>query len=119
MNESLRTLLKVIIAFIIVGILINDGASYLYTMYRGQDKAEQIAQSYALEYNSSHSPSAALYEAQQTAANLEVTIAEYLLAENKIQITIELPLQKTVIINRVKALEKYSKVRVSATAELK
>lgn len=119
MNESLRTLLKVIIAFVIIGILINDGAAYLYTMYKGQDMADQVAQSYALEYNSSGSAGNALAEAQRTAQNLGVSIAAYRLLEKSIEITIQLPIQKTVIISRVKALEKFSKVEVTATADLK
>lgn len=119
MNEWLRTLIKIIIAFAIVGVLINDGAAYLYTMYKGQDTADKVAQSYALEYNTSQSAGSALNQAQNTAADLGASIAEYRLADKTIEITIELPLQKTVIISRVKALEKYNKVKITATAELK
>ncbi len=119
MKDLYRTVLKVIIVVVIIGVIVNDSAAYLFTYYSGQDEAKEIAKSFALEYRQSESEGSALEAAKNTAAARGTEIISYKFDESTVHVTIKTGIEKTVIISRVEALKKYRRVKVSASAEIK
>jgi len=118
MRELLSTLVKVVVAFVIAGILINDTAAYIYSRYDGEDKAVEVARTFALEYNQSASVGSALNKAGETATSMGVNLVSYSIEGKTVEVNIELDAEKTAIIQRVKSLKELARVKVSATAEL-
>ncbi len=124
MSDLFRSFAKVVLVFIVAGLIINDAGAYFYTKYQGQSTANTVANSFVMEYAKSNSITSAANNAQLTAKNLGANLISYRLNNQSpnaqsVDIIIELKIQKTVIINRIDALKNIAKVKVYATDELK
>lgn len=118
MKELFGSLVKLILVFVIAAIVIYDIGGYFYTRYYGQQKADEVARVFATEYKQSASTGSAVAKATETANILGVAFRNYNITQTSVEVVIELELEKTVIINRVEALKPYSKVKISAGAQL-
>ncbi len=119
MSDLFRSFAKVVLVFIVAGLIINDAGAYFYTKYQGQSTANAVANSFVMEYAKSNSITSAANNAQITAKSLGANLISYRLNNQSVEIIIELKIQKTVIINRIDALKNIAKVKVYATDELK
>ena len=118
MKELFKTLLKVIIVFIIVGTIINDLGIVIITSYYSKDTADTIAQTYAKTYNKTSSGVASKYKTELTAEEYDVIITNFDRQPSEVSVTIEVPVKRTIYLSRIEPLKKFTIVSVTGTSAL-
>lgn len=119
MKDFLGSLLKIIIIIVIAIVLVNDVGNYLLAKYNSGDKAKEVAQEALNIYQKSRSLSTAKLAAIRKAQEIGVEFKslEYKPVPPTMEVTIVVPVKRTLLLSRVEQLKKYTKVDVGGEAQ--
>jgi len=118
LKDFLGSLLKIIIIIVIAIVLVNDVGNYLLAKYNSGDKAKVVAQEALNIYQKSRSLSTAKLAAIRKAQEIGVEFKslEYKPVPPTMEVTIVVPVKRTLLLSRVEQLKKYTKVDVGGEA---
>ncbi len=119
MSEYIRPLLKIIIVFIVAGVIVNDVGSYLVAYYKAHDAADNVVQVFALGVEKGSSTVSGIENAKKKAQSLGVNFTRYEISDERAIIDVEKDVSGTIIISRIEALKNFTKVTASESANLK
>lgn len=118
MKDYLPTLIKVILAFVLVGTFVNDLATVAITHYNAQNSADTIAESFAKEYGKTNSATVAKYKADIAANDMGVKIVKYEILPTEVDVTISVPVKSTIYISRIKYLSQFAYAEATGTSTI-
>ncbi len=119
MTEYLRPLLKIIVVFIIAGVLLNDIGLYIYTRYQGQEAADSVSDLFSSRLKGTSSTGILVKQANEIAEDRGARFIGYKFDGDNVTTEVELDVNRTVIIRRIEALEGFTKVRITSTSRLR
>ena len=119
MTEYLRPFLKIIIVFIIAGVLLNDIGLYFYTSYQGQQAARNVSDLFSSRLKKSNSTGILVEEANKIAAERGARFIGYKFEGDNVTTEVEVDVNRTVVIKRIEALEDFTKVKITSTARIR
>ncbi len=119
MTEYLRPFLKIIIVFIIAGVLLNDIGLYFYTSYQGQQTARNVSDLFSSRLKKGSSTGILVKEANEIAAEHGARFIGYKFDADNVTTEVEVEVNRTVIIKRVEALKDFTKIRMKSTARIR
>ncbi|KKL26587.1 hypothetical protein LCGC14_2393810, partial [marine sediment metagenome] len=111
--------LKIIIVFIIAGVLLNDIGLYFYTSYQGQQAARNVSDLFSSRLKGTSSTGILVKQANEIAEDRGARFIGYKFDGDNVTTEVELDVNRTVIIKRVEALKDFTKIRMKSTARIR
>ncbi len=118
MRGSASFVLKIVILVAIGIIIANDVGNYLMTQRRYEDKAKEVAQEALRVYSATKSQATAELAAKRAANERGVKLAEieFKTSPSEVDVVVDAPVENTIILHRIKALEKLHTYKVRGEA---